>query len=359
MLRRREARAGDPTAAKWARTDPRHSLDPSNVELLRSVRMLAFAPTRGSDAASLGGQYEGLMPAKKMHADEVEIDSALVGRLVAAHFPEWAALPIEPVPFFGTDNALYRLGDDMVVRLPRRERTSRTLEKERQWLPRLAPLLPLAAPVLLAEGLPAEGYPFAWSVYGWLEGQDATTGRITDLSRLATDLAQFVAALQRIDPTGGPVPGEHNFFRGVPLRTRDEATRAALASLAATVDVGAATAAWEAALQAPEWERPPVWIHGDLDARNLLVEEGRLSAVVDWGGLGVGDPACDVMIAWKVLSADTRHIFRTALSVDEATWARSRGWALSQALIALAYYTPETNSVLVREAQRWMGEVLA
>jgi aminoglycoside phosphotransferase (APT) family kinase protein len=299
------------------------------------------------------------MPAEKMHADEVDVDSALVGRLVAAHFPEWAALLIEPVPFFGTDNALYRLGDDMVARLPRRERTSRTLEKEGQWLPRLGPLLPLAVPVPLAEGLPAEGYPFAWSVYSWLKGEDATIERITDLSQLATDLAQFVAALQRIDPTGGPAPGEHNFFRGVPLAMRDEATRAAIASLAATIDVNSVTAAWEEALEAPEYERPPVWIHGDLDARNLLVEEGRLSAVIDWGGLGVGDPACDVMIAWKVLSADIRDIFRTALSVDEATWARSRGWALSQALIALSYYTLETNSVLVREAQRWMAEVLA
>jgi aminoglycoside phosphotransferase (APT) family kinase protein len=299
------------------------------------------------------------MPAEKMHADEVDTDAALVGRLLAEQFPHWADLPIEPVRPFGTDNALYRLGDDMVARLPRRERTSRTLEKESQWLPRLHPLLPLAVPVPLAKGLPAEGYPFAWSVYSWLKGEDVTIERITDLGQLATDLARFVAALQRIDPAGGPAPGEHNFFRGVPLRMRDEATRAAIASLSATIDVGAVTAAWEAALQAPEWERPPVWIHGDLDPRNLLVEEGRLSAVIDWGGLGVGDPACDVMIAWKVLSADTRDSFRTALSVDEATWARSRGWALSQALIALSYYTLETNPVLVREAHRWLAEVLA
>jgi aminoglycoside phosphotransferase (APT) family kinase protein len=299
------------------------------------------------------------MPAEKMHADEVDTDAALVGRLLAEQFPHWADLPIEPVRPFGTDNALYRLGDDMVVRLPRRERTSGTLEKERLWLPRLAPLLPLAVPVPLAEGLPAEGYPFPWSVYGWLTGENATIERITDRSQLATDLAQFVAALQRIDPTGGPAPGEHNFFRGVPLGMRDEGTRAAIASLSGRIDAGAVTVAWDEALQAPEWERPPVWIHGDLDARNLLVEEGRLSGVIDWGGLGVGDPACDVMIAWKVLSADTRDSFRTALSVDEATWARSRGWALSQALIALSYYTLETNPVLVREAHRWLAEVLA
>jgi aminoglycoside phosphotransferase (APT) family kinase protein len=294
-----------------------------------------------------------------MHEDEVEIDAALVGRLLARQFPRWAGLALEPLRPFGTDNALYRLGDEMVVRLPRRERTSRTLEKERRWLPRLAPLLPLAVPVPLAEGMPAEGYPFTWSVYSWLKGENATSRRITDLGQLAADLAQFVAALQRIDPSGGPSPGEHNFFRGVPLAERDAATRAAIASLEGKIDADQVAPAWEGALRAPEWNRPPVWIHGDLDARNLLVENGWLSAVIDFGGLGVGDPACDVMVAWKVLSPDTRDGFRATLSVDEATWARSRGWALSQAVIALAYYTEETNPVLVREAQRWLVEVLA
>jgi aminoglycoside phosphotransferase (APT) family kinase protein len=294
-----------------------------------------------------------------MHADEVHTDALLVRRLLAAQFPQWAGLPIEPVPSAGTDNALYRLGDDMVVRLPRRQRTTEPLKKERRWLPSLAPLLPLAVPVPLAEGVPANGYPLEWSVYRWLKGENATTERVTDLSRLATDLAQFVAALQRIDPTGGPPPGEHNFFRGVPLAARDAPTRAAIVSLQGTIDAGGVTAAWESAVGAAEWTRPPVWIHGDLDSRNLLVENGRLSGVIDFGCLGVGDPAFDVMVAWKVLSADTRDIFRTALSVDEATWARGRGGALSQAVIALAYYTLETNPVLVREAHRWLAEVLA
>ncbi len=294
-----------------------------------------------------------------MHADEVDTDAALVGRLLAAQFPEWADLPIETVRPLGTDNTLYRLGDDMVVRLPRRQRDSGTLKLERRWLPRLAPLLPLAVPVPLAEGMPAEGYPFVWSVYRWLKGQNATIERVTDPSRLATDLAQFVAALQRVDPAGGPSPGQYNAFRGVPLATRDQATRTAIASLARAIDSDAVTTAWEAALRAPEWRRAPVWIHGDLDSRNLLVERGRLSAVIDFGCLGVGDPACDVMAAWKVLSVDTRDSFRTALSVDEATWARGRGWALSQALMALSYYTLETNAVLVREARRWLAEVLA
>jgi aminoglycoside phosphotransferase (APT) family kinase protein len=294
-----------------------------------------------------------------MHVDEVDTDVSLVGRLVAAQFPQWAHLPIHAVLSSGTDNAIYRLGDDMAVRLPRRQKNTGQLDKERRWLPRLAPLLPLAIPVPLAVGAPAEGYPFAWSIYPWLEGETATADRIADLRQAATDLAQFVASLQRIDPADGPQPGQDNSSRGVPLATRDESTRAAIASIAGTIDVRAVTAAWEEALRAPEWRRAPVWIHGDLDSRNMLVENGRLTAVIDFGCLGVGDPASDVMVAWKILSAETRDIFRAVLSVDDATWTRARGWALSQALLALAYYTAETNPVLVREARRWLAEVLA
>jgi len=299
------------------------------------------------------------MPTRRMHADEVDIDAALVGRLVAAQFPQWADLPIEPVSDWGTDNALYRIGDDMVVRAPRVRRATVALEKELEWLPRLAPLLPLAIPVPLAVGEPAEGYPFAWSIYTLLGGEMATVERIADPAQAATDLAQFIAGLQRVDPTNGPQPGEHNVFRGVPLAMRDKSTRAAIASLGGRIDAGTVTAAWEAALGAPEWRRPSVWIHGDLDARNLLVEDGRLSAVIDFGCLGVGDPACDAMVAWKLVSAETRDLFRVELPVDDATWARARGWALSQAVIALAYYAEETNPVLVHEARRWMAEVLA
>jgi len=295
----------------------------------------------------------------KMHADEVHTDAPLVGRLVAAQFPEWAHLPIRTVPSWGTDNALYRIGDDLVARLPRRRQTVGTLAKERRWLPRLAPHLPLAVPAPLGDGRPAEGYPLAWCVYGWLHGEDATVQRVGDLRRLARDLVRFLSSLQQIDTAGGPPPGEHNFLRGEPIAARDASTRAAIAALRAGIDVDVVTAIWESAVRSPEWRQAPVWIHGDLDFRNLLVVDGLLSAVIDWGSLGVGDPACDLMVAWKVLSAETRDGFRSALSVDDATWARARGWALSQALGALAYYTPETNPVLVLEARRWLAEVLA
>src|SRR5437868_176825 len=257
-----------------------------------------------------------------MHADEVDVDESLVRGLLAGEFPEWSALPIEPVPFFGTDNAIYRLGLDMSVRLPRREQSVARLEKELRWLPMLAPLIPLAIPRPLAVGKPAHGYPFVWAIYSWVEGEPAASDPPSDPGQTARDLSEFLAALQRIDLGGGPPPGKSNFGRGAPLVRRDEATRAAIAALRGEIDVDAVTAEWDAALAAPEWTGRPVWLHGDLDARNLLVNDGRLYGVIDWGALAVGDPACDVMVAWKMLSADTRESFRTALAVDDATWAR-------------------------------------
>jgi aminoglycoside phosphotransferase (APT) family kinase protein len=301
---------------------------------------------------------DGSTMAPRMHPDEIETDAALVRRLLAGQAPAWADLPIERVGLVGTDNTLYRLGEELVVRLPRRRRTAATLAKEVRWLPALAPLLPAPIPVPLAEGKPAEGFPFSWAVYPWLPGERATTEVVVDRLRLAADLAQFIRALQRIDTTGAPAPGEHNFGRGAPLRTRDESVRKALASVDG-VAAGAVTAVWEAALRAPAWERPPVWIHGDLDAQNIVVADGRLSGVIDFGGLGAGDPAADVMVAWKILDGDARSTFREALAVDDATWTRSRGWALSQALIALEHYTQDTHPVLVREARRWIDALLA
>ena len=291
----------------------------------------------------------------KMHADELDIDITLVARLLAGQFPHWADLPIERVEPAGTDNAMYRLGNDMTLRLPRIGWASNAPAREFHWLPRLAPLLPLAIPVPIALGAPAEGYPWQWSICRWLEGERATLDRIADAGQAAIDLARFIRALQTVDPTDGPPPDG----RGEPLATRDEWTRASIAALAGVIDVDVVTAAWEAALHAPEWPGPPVWIHGDLDSRNMLVEQGRLSAVLDFGSMAVGDPACDVMVAWKMLPEEHRDAFRTALSVDDATWARARGWVLSQALMVLSYYTMENNPVLVLECRRWMAEVLA
>lgn len=289
------------------------------------------------------------MPAGKMHADEVDTDAALVRRLLAAQFPRWADLPIAPVPSAGTDNALYRLGDDYVVRLPRILRAAETMEKEVEWVPRLAPLLPLPVSVPLAQGTPSDGFPWLWTVCPWLDGETATTTRDADSRQLARDLAGFIAALWHIDPTDGPPPGPHNFYRGCPLALRDASTREAIAALDGLLDTAKATAAWD---------RTPVWLHGDLQAGNLLVQRGRLNAVIDFGGLGVGDPACDVMVAWSFFTADARAAFRAALAVDDATWARGRGWALSFGLIALPYYL-HTNPTLAAIARHTIAEALA
>jgi aminoglycoside phosphotransferase (APT) family kinase protein len=294
-----------------------------------------------------------------MHTDEVSIDGTLVRRLLAEQFPDWAHLPLEPVEPRGTDNWLYRLGAGLVVRLPCRERTVATLVRERTWLPRLAGRLPLKIPLPVAAGDPGAGYPWTWSIYRWLDGENAIDAPVVDLAQAAVDLAALLDALQRVEPNGGPGPGEENFFRGAPLEVFDPRVRADLAQLRDEIDVQAATTVWEAAVRAPRAQGPPVWVHGDLDRRNLLTRQGRLAAVVDFGCLGVGDPACDVAVAWKVLSPETRNRFRSALSVDEATWTRACGWAVSQALGALAYYTPETNPTLVAEARRWLADALA
>jgi aminoglycoside phosphotransferase (APT) family kinase protein len=288
---------------------------------------------------------------------EVSTDTALVRRLLAGQFPSWAQLPIEPIASTGTDNAVYRLGKNLAVRLPRISSAANHPEKEERWLPRLASILPLAIPVPLATGRPAEGYPWHWSVVTWLPGETATRRRIADLRRAAVDLAAFVSALRRADPAGGPLPGADTSYRGGPLPCRDRDTRASIAAVKNAFDADTLAGIWETALAATPWQAAPVWLHGDLDARNLIVREGRLSGVIDFGCLGVGDPAYDVAVAWKVLSAETRNIFRSELAVDEATWTRSRGLALSQAVGALAYYTLETNPALVVEARRWMDEV--
>jgi aminoglycoside phosphotransferase (APT) family kinase protein len=290
------------------------------------------------------------MTAGKMHPDEVETDEPLVRRLLAAQFPRWADLPIRPVPSGGTDNAIYRLGDEMAVRLPRIHWAVEQVEK--------APRLPLAIPVPLAMGRPGEGYPYPWSVYRWLDGENAAIERLSDAGQAASDLAAFILALQGVDATDGPPPGSHNAQRGVPLALRDAAVRDALARLYGEIDTDAATAAWEEALHAPPWSGPPVWIHGDLQSGNLLAVAGRIRAVIDFGCLGVGDPACELIVAWNLLPAEVRPRFRDLLGVDEATWTRGRGWALSVGLIALPYYLP-TSPAMVRYARHTIAEVLA
>ncbi|MHB1683868.1 MAG: aminoglycoside phosphotransferase family protein [Bacilli bacterium] len=286
----------------------------------------------------------------------MDINVSLVGQLVSAQFPQWAHLPIKPVEFGGWDNRTFHLGEDMTVRLPSAEAYAAQVEKEHRWLPRLAPLLPLDIPVPLAMGVPADGYLWHWSIYQWLDGENATIERIASLHEFAVMLAQFLVALQRIDPAGGPPPGRHNFFRGGPLAIYDVETREAIASLDGRIDSDAVTAVWEAALKAT-WDGPPVWIHGDVAAANLLVKRGRLSAVIDFGCSGVGDPACDLTMAWTLFSGESREAFCAGLPMDDATWARGRGWALWKGLITLAEHI-NTNPSEAGNARRVIDEVL-
>jgi aminoglycoside phosphotransferase (APT) family kinase protein len=288
-----------------------------------------------------------------MHADEVATDVDLVRRLLAGSFPRWAQLPLRPVPSSGTDNALYRLGEDLVVRLPRIGWAVTDVEAEQRRLRHLAAHLPLPIPEPLGVGAPDAGYPWPWSVYRWLPGEEARADRLADPVGTAETLAGFVGALHGIDVVDPPSGGG----RGGPLAARDAATRAAIAALDGELDAGAVTAVWEEALAAPVRDTPPVWVHGDLAPGNLLLREGRPAAVLDFGALNVGDPAVDLLVAWNLFSGAARERYRAALGVDDATWARGRGWALSVALIALPYYR-DTNPALVAQSWRTLREVL-
>ncbi len=293
----------------------------------------------------------------KMHADEVEIDAPLVHRLLATQFPHYAHLPLAPVPSSGTDHALYRLGEELVVRLPRIHWATAQAELEARWLPRLAPHLPLAVPQPLAMGEPDAGYPFHWAIYRWLAGENAADHPAADSIQTALDLAHFIRALQAIDPAGGPRPDPAG-GRGAPLSSRDAATRHAIAESDGLIDTAAVTAAWETARRAPVYSDPPLWLHGDLEPGNLLLHNGRLSAVIDFCCLAVGDPAVDLIPAWSVFSGAARAAFRAVLGADDAAWARGRGWALSTALIALPYYV-DSNPVMAANARRKIAAVLA
>lgn len=263
------------------------------------------------------------------------IDAQLVARLIAAQFPQWSHLPVRPVERDGWDNRTFRLGEDMSVRLPTAAHYVPAVDKEHQWLPVLARCLPVPVPTPLALGRPGEGYPFPWSVRGWLAGRPARSDDIHSADQLAVDVADFLAALRHVDPTGGPEAGAHSFFRGASLAHYDAETRHALGALTDRLDIAAVQARWNDALGAT-WHGPPVWFHGDVAAGNLLVADGRLSAVIDFGTCGVGDPACDLVIAWTLFSGHSRAIFRAQIGQDAAMWTRARGWALWKALISLA-----------------------
>lgn len=289
-----------------------------------------------------------------MHPDEIDVSQDLVARLVAGQFPQWAELPLRPVPTAGTVNALYRLGDDLVVRLPRVAWGADPDLTERDWLRRLAPHLPIAIPTPVATGQPTDEYPWPWLVLDWLAGTNPVPGRLVDPAGLAAGLAEFVNAIRAVDIPDGP-----KAYRGGPLTGQDPHVRKALAELAGTIDTDAAGAVWEAALATPAWTGPATWVHADLMPGNLLTTvDGRLGGVIDFATVGVGDPACDLIVAWNLLPAGVRDDFRSAVDVDDATWARARGRALAISVIALPYYR-DTNPRFAAEARYTINEIVA
>jgi aminoglycoside phosphotransferase (APT) family kinase protein len=286
-----------------------------------------------------------------MHDDEVDTDVELVHRLLASQHPQWAGLPIERVRSAGTDNAMYRLGDDMAVRLPRTSGAADVVAKEQEWLPVLAPHLPLAVPLHVAAGEPEDAFPYPWGVVQWLPGDLTTLNRLDDPVRAALDLAAFVRALQTIDSTGGPTHP-----RGLPVRSQDAMVRMGIDGLRGEVDADAVTEAWKRIMKVPDYDGAPVWYHGDLVYLNLLAQHGKLTAVIDWGTCGVGDPTIETRIAWTLFPPDARQEYRAALGVDDATWERGKGWILT-GVYGISYYR-DTNPTLVANVIQAIEAVL-
>ncbi|WP_109211019.1 MULTISPECIES: aminoglycoside phosphotransferase family protein [Microbacterium] len=285
--------------------------------------------------------------------DASRIDERLVRELVGEQFPQWAELDVRPVLPGGNDHRSFRLGDELSVRLPSAPGYVPQVAKEQSWLPRLAPHLPLPVPTVRGAGRPSALFAAPWSVYGWLPGRNAAVAAIDDHARLAEDLAGFLVALRAADPAGGPAPGLHSAFRGGPVAHWDDEMRDLLQRVQGR-DRDIAEGIWRDALAAPS-AAEPVWFHGDVAAANLLIRDGALAAVVDFGCAAVGDPACDTVPLWTMFEGAARDAFRETLAVDEATWARGRGWALWKALIMLTNKPPGQAEF----ARRVLGELLA
>lgn len=285
-----------------------------------------------------------------------QIDEALVRALVAEQFPHWANLPVRQLPRSGWDNRTFHLGKDMVARLPSASSYEAQIHREHRWLPYLRPHLSLPIPEPLAMGGPGCGYPWAWSVYRWIPGESAAERAPDDVREFVQSLGDFLNSLRAAPAVAGPVPGPENFFRGGSLAVYDQQFHEAMRVLDGRINIAAAIEAWESAAYS-NWNGLPVWVHGDIALGNLLLSEGRLAAVIDFGQLCVGDPACDLAIAWTYLRGEQRLALQTRLALDPPTWCRGRAWALWKAAIVAAKLT-ETNAVEGQSAWQTMNEVL-
>ncbi|EEK78323.1 acetyltransferase [Bacillus cereus] len=278
------------------------------------------------------------------------INVSLVEKLIQEQFPEWAHLEVKSVKLSGHDNRTFHLGDQMSVRLPSDVAYAPQVEKENKWLPLLSKELSLPISSPIAKGNPSEEYPWPWSINKWIEGETVTKENVRDLNEFAADLGSFLVALQSIDASNGPIAGAHNFYRGGLISVYDEEARGAIENNKDVFNETVLKHLWDLALQST-WKRKPVWIHGDVAPGNLLVKDGKLCAVIDFGILGVGDPACDAAMAWTFFDENSRNVFKEVLHIDDETWNRARGWALWKALITYDA-NKESNRIVAEESYR-------
>jgi aminoglycoside phosphotransferase (APT) family kinase protein len=275
-----------------------------------------------------------------LHENEVAVDVAVVRSLLEVQRPEWAVLPLGRAGA-GTDNTMYRLGDDLLVRLPRTAEKARSLRKEQTWLPRLAPLVPNAIPEPVYAGVPTPAFPLPWAIYRWIDGVEAQPDTVRDWAAFGTELAAFVRALHRIDLMGATRSGDLEWYRGGSLQSCDEWISSRIqdcrATIGAELDVDGLERMWRAAVALPDPSSPQVWLHGDLKPTNVLVTNGKLHAVIDFGGLSIGFPDAEHSTVWD-LPAQARQAYWNAMSLHELTWLRARAWAIAVGVSGISYY---------------------
>lgn len=287
-----------------------------------------------------------------MSRQALKITPSLVEKLIKNQFPEFAHLNIQSVKIQGHDNRTFRLGSDMLLRMPTAEAYALKVPKEQELLPLLQPHLTIAIPTPLKMGHPSDDYPFPFSIYKWLDGESANSVSIDDgsLECIALDLADFLKELQRIDASHGTLPGLHNWYRGAHVSVYDKGARSQIEQLSGLIDRDKAMMLWEQAMLT-KWQKPPVWIHGDFSSSNILIQDNKLSGVIDFGGMGIGDPACDLVIAWTFLKDRSREVFKQNVSMDEDTWLRARAWCLWKATFELCNITDKTSLDALRQKQ--------
>ncbi len=292
-----------------------------------------------------------------MQIEPYHIHLQLVYKLILDQFPQYARLKISPVEQQGHDNRTFRLGDNMLIRMPIAEPYALKVPQEQTLLPCLQPYLTIPIPKPIAMGHPSSDYPYPFSIYQWLEGTSANQLQIEGnvLELLATELAHFLKELQSIDQEG-PAPGQHNWWRGDHIRVYDIGARQQIEQLSHLIDKNKALKLWEAACKT-QWSQKPVWVHGDFASGNILVKENQLSAIIDFGGMAVGDPACDLVIAWTFLDEKSRQVFKEILSLDNDTWLRAKAWALWKATYELCQIQ-DKNSVGALKQKKIINEVM-